>query len=85
MRSWFGLAATPLCAATPVSGCRTSAKGLLLLKKAPIDTSNSLTWKWTQGAGTARVEFGSPVLGTTTYALCVYDASSMLVSQTRAA
>src|SRR5262245_54109415 len=29
-----------------------------------------------RGAETFRVEFGSPVIGTTTYALCVYDESA---------
>ncbi len=67
---------TPLCATTPVSGCRASKRGGLLLRNGSLDASDRLTWKWTHGTATQRVEFGSPVAGPTIYALCIYDESA---------
>lgn len=64
-----------LCAATPASGCRlpiAAQKSVITLKHRSIASSNSITWKWGQGAATTKAEFGDPVSGTS-YAVCVYD------------
>ena len=42
------------------------------IKDRADDSKDQLKWKWTKGAATTQPDFGDP-LGTTTYALCVYD------------
>ena len=64
-----------LCETAPATGCRgpiAADKAKLILKHGSRDR---LLWKWTRGAATALEDFGDPV-GTTHYALCVYDGSA---------
>jgi cysteine-rich repeat protein len=66
-----------LCPPTPVAGCRTaeSGKAQLQLQQKVVDGKDKLKWKWKKGAATAAAEFGDP-RATTSYLLCVYDASA---------
>jgi hypothetical protein len=53
------------------------------MKDRLVGRNDLLTWKWTKGGATLRVDFGDPT-ATTSYALCVYDAtggSPALVAQ----
>jgi hypothetical protein len=66
----------PVCGTVPASGCRQPGIG----HKAKLQLRNGkprLVWKWTRGAATSHADFGNP-LSTTSYSLCVYDASQAL-------
>jgi hypothetical protein len=63
------------CIAGPQLGCKTAAKGVLVMKDNATDTSDKFAWKWSKGASTTQGEFGSP-LSSTIYDVCVYAASS---------
>lgn len=67
----FAITIFGLCPLSPLSGCRTSAKGILTVKKG-TPAKDKLVWKWTRGQATTFAEFGLPT-GTTAYALCIYD------------
>ena len=58
------------CPPTPLTGCKTAAKGSLKLRDASNDNGDRATWTWTKGAATSDTEFGQ-----THYAFCVYDES----------
>jgi len=49
---------------------------LTLRRDVPTGKRNALTFKWLAGPATTAAEYGSPDLGTTTYALCAYVGSS---------
>ena len=75
---------TPGCAAGPAVGCRQPVmpgKASLLVRNAPSDVTDLLSWKWTKGAVTSKAEFGSPTT-TTGFQLCIYNGASSLVSST---
>jgi hypothetical protein len=59
------------------SGCRSPqpGHGLVVLKNKSPDRRDSLLWKWDRGAATSEQEFGDPIAGSTSYALCIYDSS----------
>jgi hypothetical protein len=40
------------------------------------DARDTLTWSWSRGAQTASDEFGNPVTGSSSYAICVYDTTA---------
>ena len=64
------------CAATPVPGCRTALKSILLVKdNATNDAKDKLIWKWLKGQATTGVELGDPT-ATANYRLCIYTAAS---------
>ncbi len=68
--------AMPFCALTPVPGCRKSmvSRGSSIkLKDETPDMRDLLIWKWSRGEATDVVDFGDPVNGPTSFALCVYD------------
>jgi hypothetical protein len=44
-------------------------------------TTPRLVWKWTRGAATTVADFGNP-LATTSYALCIYGGSQLLMTAT---
>ena len=70
-----------MCGPAPQAGCkRPIAPGAsqIQLKDNPIDTGDTVSWKWTRGATTALAELGAP-LTTTEYLLCIYDAGRGLV------
>lgn len=76
------------CAAAPLAGCRTPVvpgTSSLRMKLGVNPAQQQLQWKWVHGAATTLADLGDPTteIGTS-YALCVYDASSMLVSHARA-
>ena len=71
-----------LCASEPSTGCREPVQpqgGHLKLTDKSRDTHDRLTWQWLRGAATAPADFGTP-LTTTSYQLCVYDASGNTVA-----
>lgn len=62
------------CTPAP-SACRApiqAKKSSFQLKNKSPDTGDGLTWKWTKGATTAKLDFGNPVMSDD-YALCVYE------------
>ncbi|MFN8641614.1 MAG: M6 family metalloprotease domain-containing protein [Candidatus Binatia bacterium] len=61
--------------ATPLAGCRTAAKGLLLLKTNVDYNRDRLVWKWGKGALLAPAELADPITSAT-YALCLYAGTA---------
>jgi len=60
--------------AGPKLGCRvpiSAGRAKLSMKNSATNTSDTISWKWTQGAATLS-DFGDP-LSTTGYTLCVFD------------
>ncbi len=75
--------ATPgaVCAAAPIGGCLSPGKGILLVKdKAPSGASakDKLIWKWLKGPAQTQGDFGDPVSGGSSYAVCVYDNTGLV-------
>ncbi len=71
-----------VCPAAPQPGCRTPAVGqraLVILKDGPVDAKDRLVWKWSKGSVTSKSDFGAP-LNTTSYHLCIYDGSGLVLS-----
>jgi cysteine-rich repeat protein len=60
---------------TPVAGCRSATKSLLIMKNRSPDTQDKVVWKWIKGQSTAQADFGVPT-GTTQYALCIYNGTA---------
>jgi len=60
---------------SPVGGCRTALKSILILKDKSPDSKDKLVWKWVKGQSTTQEEFGVPT-GTTQYALCVHAGTT---------
>jgi hypothetical protein len=68
------------CAAAPLA-CRTgeSGKGLLWINdRSPLTSKNKLKWKFTKGAATTKAEYGNPLAMTDDYALCIYNAGTLV-------
>jgi len=68
-----------LCGPVPISGCRspmTAGKAHLALKDDADDARDRIVWQWSKGQATTIGEFGDP-LTTASYAICIYDSSSM--------
>jgi hypothetical protein len=63
---------TPLCDATPQTGCRDPGRAVLRIKAAEGD--NELAWRWLAGYAPL-VEFGDPT-DNTRYGLCIYDSTN---------
>jgi hypothetical protein len=64
--------------ATPVGGCASPGKSLLLLKDqgfSGASPGDRLNWKWLNGPATALGDFGNPTT-TADYSLCVYAGTS---------
>lgn len=77
--------ATALCAATPLSGCVTAAKGRIRFIGSSSDaTRQKVIWRWINGSA-ALSDFGDPVNGGTNYRLCVYDDGVLRMSPAVAA
>ena len=75
------------CAPAPLAGCRVpTVAGAATLRVKDVDPAHrQLSWKWTRGAATAPADLGDPTTDTgTSYALCLYDATSSLVASARA-
>ena len=60
--------------ATPLMGCKSPGKTVLVIKDNADDSKDHVTWKWLKG-DTALAEFGDPTAGTE-YGLCVFDESA---------
>jgi hypothetical protein len=65
-----------LCPQTPLPGCLTSAKGLLLVKDNPDDNKDKIIWKLTNAATTSQQDFEDPT-ATTTYAICMFENGAL--------
>jgi hypothetical protein len=77
---------TPVCGATPQGGCMTPTvplKALLQYKDKTPDDKDILQWKWLKGPAMVPGDFGDPI-NIDTYELCVYDASSTLITHATA-
>jgi hypothetical protein len=63
----------PTCGTTPLSGCAVAPRGsLALFQSATNSNRRSISWQWVAGDATVS-EFASPIDGSASYALCVYD------------
>jgi hypothetical protein len=60
------------CASTPLASCGQASKGAVKLQGSADLAKQKLQWKWSNGS-VAAGEFGDPVTGSTSYALCIYD------------
>lgn len=61
-----------LCGETPLAGCRTSLKGVLLVSDKPDDVKDKMVWKVINGDPTTQADFADPT-ATAMYALCLYE------------
>jgi hypothetical protein len=68
------------CDSTPVSGCQPAVpqKAQLQLKKGKTSTANKLLWQWVSSGTVNLSDFGDPSTSTS-YLLCVYDATGALL------
>jgi cysteine-rich repeat protein len=67
------------CPTSPLAGCRTPwipQKSSLQLSNKPLDTKDTLKWKWSKGNRTTFAELGNPT-DTTSYQLCVFDQTGL--------
>jgi hypothetical protein len=72
---------SPLCPPAPAT-CRTPfvpGKASLRMRHKTPDTGDQLAWKWAKGPTTSLSEYGDP-LASDDYALCLYDAGTLLTS-----
>jgi hypothetical protein len=69
------------CTSSPLMGCRTAAKSLLLMKNKDSNEKDGLVWKWIKGDATSQMEFADPTTPLTGayYALCIYQNGTDLV------
>jgi CSLREA domain-containing protein len=68
------------CPPSPLAGCLTSAKSLLLIKDNGADGASAkdkLIWKFIKGPAAAQSDFGDPT-ATTNYTLCIYAGTAAL-------
>src|SRR5215470_17890815 len=66
------------CARAPVAGCVAAGKGVLVVNEKKAGKQRlKLSLSKLRTAVTAS-EFGDPVTGTTSYKLCIYDATNAL-------
>jgi hypothetical protein len=78
IRAVLTAAAPSKCSNTPLLGCRTSAKAMLILKDKDGNgpgPKDKLVWKWLKGAATAQTDCGDP-LNSADYTLCLYTGST---------
>lgn len=72
---------SPGCAAAPIPGCVAPSKGVLLIsEKAPGKEKLKVVFTKLQSAITP-AQFGDPVMGDTSYDVCVYDMADQLRGQ----
>ncbi len=72
------------CSTVPRVDCRqqfVAGKGSLMIKRGTTPAKDLFKWKWANGARTTVADLGSPTT-TTSYRLCVYDASGLRFSRT---
>jgi hypothetical protein len=66
-----------LCGNTPAAGCRTSTKGLFIVKDKDDNTKDKIIFKWIKGQSTMQSDFGNPT-STSTTALCIYENGTLV-------
>jgi glucose/arabinose dehydrogenase len=69
----------PSCPITPASGCAATAKSKLKVKRPGDPAKSKLVWKWQNGPALEQTDFGDPVDGATSYALCIYGGTGAAV------
>ena len=73
------LAPPPTCPSEPAASCTATTKSKLKLKRPGDPTKSKLIWKWLNGPALAQGDFGDPVNGPTSYALCIYGGTGAAV------
>jgi hypothetical protein len=66
------------CAPAPISGCAVSAKGTVRISNTGDPKKGKLVFQWIKGTATTS-QFGDPVTGDTSYAVCVYGDGALLI------
>jgi hypothetical protein len=62
------------CPNQPELGCFGAGKSALKVKDSLDATKKGIGWKWLKGvAALAQNDFGNPVIGGTSYRVCIYD------------
>jgi len=61
-----------LCGASPRTTCRAAGKAAFQVKDKAGEGKDQVKWTWQKGEAFTAEELGDP-LGTTSYALCIYD------------
>ena len=69
------LAPPPTCPSEPAAACTATTKSKLKLKRPSDPSKSKLIWKWQNGPALAQSDFGDPVNGPTSYALCIYGGT----------
>lgn len=64
------------CPATPVSSCDGAERNSLAIRRAANAARTHLLWRWKKGPASTQEDFGDPVSGETSFALCLYDQSA---------
>jgi hypothetical protein len=77
VRDTFRIVKGTPCATTPVGGCVAATSGKFTLRTDADPTKNKWAWKWTKGT-LPEADLGDPT-AQTDLAVCVYDASGLLV------
>ncbi len=67
------------CESGPSTGCVSAGGGVLRITDAANDARDAVTWKFRKGPALSQAAFGDPVNGSTSYALCVYDGSTLVM------
>lgn len=70
------------CSATPLAGCTTPQKSVLLIKDKEADgagPNDKLNWKWIKGPSTNQADFGAPT-ATANYSLCLYTGTAQTLA-----
>lgn len=67
------------CEAGPLTGCLSAGGGVLRIQDAANDARDAVTWVFRKGPALTQASFGDPVNGTTSYALCIYDGTTLVM------
>jgi hypothetical protein len=59
---------------SPLAGCRSAARSILLVKDSSDDTKDKMIWKWIKGQPTTQAEVADPTT-TADYTLCVFSGT----------
>jgi DNA/RNA endonuclease YhcR with UshA esterase domain len=66
------------CAPSPVIGCAQPAKRSVLIRNDGTPKKNRFSFRWTKGTASIG-QFGDPILGGTSYAVCVYKDDQLIM------
>lgn len=67
------------CLSGPAVGCIATNSGVLRITDAANDNRDSITWKFRRGPALTQSNFGDPVNGNTSFALCIYDSGNLVL------